>query len=784
MRILRGEHLEPRQLLVGEGEIFSINRSFNTLAFAGNLSAVVDWGDGTQSAGTVDGGGAVNKISVRIDYSLDSNGFFTTARRQLLQSVVDSIVGKFNDTLKPIQPAGGNEWTAVLLHPSTGQQVTRSNLRIAENELLVFAGARPMPGPQLGTGGPGGFSAFGSNQWLNDVATRGQGTVSGGAANDFGPWGGSIAFDTTANWYFGADAEGIQADEADFVTTAVHEFIHLLGFGVSDSWNRLVSGNSFTGANARSEYDGSGNVPLSPDRQHWQVDLEDNGLETIMDPDQFAGTRKTATPLDYAALEDIGWSIPNTVARVTAEHVYPDNGSYPVTVTLVGSRLGEASDELSASITNLPPTLTVPNTQTILAGQTLNLTDIGQISDPGFRNTRVTPATQETFTYVINWGDGSPLDQGDATIDRIGNAQQTTLASFNGSHVFEEPGNYTVEVSARDDDGGAAAKTFVVNVLAPPLLSMTTNRSRIVEDGSVSATITLRRSGGFLGQPLTVNLRSNDTTEATVPANIAFAANQNSVTFPVNAVDDTLLDGDQTVEIRATANNAEVATLEITVADAEQLEAQFLVDVIDETAGENGATLRITRSNTDTSNPLIVQISGGNAATLEPITEWTIPANQQSTDLRFDVYDDDLPERRELLSLTVRAAGYASASDTLTVRDNEPPKFQNPSNAFDVSGDGNVRPIDALQVINFLNRSGGPQSLDPSNEAGAPYYDVSGDYEVTPLDALRIINAINRGETGGEGEGDDAGFTVALMSITDELERQRLRSRVTGCTFS
>ena len=73
----------------------------------------------------------------------------------------------------------------------------------------------------------------------------------------------------------------------------------------------------------------------------------------------------------------------------------------------------------------------------------------------------------------------------------------------------------------------------------------------ISENGGVS-TATVSRDGN-LSAPLTVNLASSDTTEATVPASVVIPANQPSVSFNVTAVNDTVLDGRITVTITASA---------------------------------------------------------------------------------------------------------------------------------------------------------------------------------------------------------------------------------------
>jgi hypothetical protein len=59
---------------------------------------------------------------------------------------------------------------------------------------------------------------------------------------------------------------------------------------------------------------------------------------------------------------------------------------------------------------------------------------------------------------------------------------------------------------------------------------------------------------------------------------------------------------------------------------------------------------------------------------------------------------------------------------------------------FDVNGDGYTSPLDALLIINDLNR-GNPSGL----------FDVSGDGYTSPLDVLMVINYLNGG---GSGEGE------------------------------
>src|SRR5687768_1095693 len=204
---------------------------------------------------------ALLALTIQFDYSLDTNNFFDTSeKRAILQAAANSIVERFNDNLSAIVPGvpAGNTWKAILDHPATGGNVELNNLTIPANTLIVYAGGRQMS--SLGMGGPGGFSSSGTSAWNELVAARGQQNARGDEATDFGPYGGSITFDTdpSGGWYFGLDPAAI-AGRSDFFSVAQHEMLHLLGFGTSDAWEARVSGSAFTGPAAVAEYDGAGN---------------------------------------------------------------------------------------------------------------------------------------------------------------------------------------------------------------------------------------------------------------------------------------------------------------------------------------------------------------------------------------------------------------------------------------------------------------------------------------------------------------------------------------------
>jgi hypothetical protein len=254
-------------------------------------------------------------LSITFDYSRDTTGFFNDpTRRSILNMAATSYEG-FADSLLAITPSTGNTWTESFAEPTTGLTATLTGGTVAANTLVVYVGARDLPGSTLGQGGPGGFGYSANSQaFANAVSNRGQtGDTNNSAATDFASWGGSIAFDSLTNWYFGTSISGLGGSQSDFLSVAIHELGHVLGFGTAQSFQRDISGTNFIGPAAEAKHGGTA-VPLSADLGHWlqgtmsQIN-SGRAQETEMDPALTQGTRKIFTNLDYAAMTDIGWQV-------------------------------------------------------------------------------------------------------------------------------------------------------------------------------------------------------------------------------------------------------------------------------------------------------------------------------------------------------------------------------------------------------------------------------------------------------------------------------------------
>ncbi|MDB5349736.1 MAG: Calx-beta protein [Planctomycetota bacterium] len=249
-------------------------------------------------------------VTIQFDYSLDSNNFFNTqAKRDLLQIAANTLTSELTDSLTPIVPAGGNSWTANFTNPASGAKVSLDNPMIPADTIVVFVGSRALGGSELGLAETGGESSFGTDLWNDTVLARGQVGALSILQTDFGPWGGSIAFDSKVNWYFGIDAAGLGSKQDDFLSVAEHEIGHILGFGTAESWRQKIVLGKFTGLSSTINYDLGGSPPVSPDGGHLAQGITDGGFQPVMTPTILQGTRKLMTHLDFAGLQDLGWQL-------------------------------------------------------------------------------------------------------------------------------------------------------------------------------------------------------------------------------------------------------------------------------------------------------------------------------------------------------------------------------------------------------------------------------------------------------------------------------------------
>ncbi len=270
-----------------------------------------------------------NGFNIELDYRFDSTGFFDDLDRRAALAAVAEIWESFIQDDFTNVPAG---ISFAVENPTTGE--TEMVVLDAEiDDLLIFVGARLLPGNTRAQAGPDGVNAVGSI-----FSNRLQGS-------NFEPWVGSMTFAQEANWFFDLTPEtddDIPFGQSDFITTALHEIGHILGIGIADIFQEIGAGAAFDGFNAIA-VNGGDPIPLESNLVHVQDGFLNNTV--LMDPRIAAGTRKLPTQVDLALLADIGYEI----SGFTAQGETPAIATPEDDVTIFGTIIADTIDGLGGS---------------------------------------------------------------------------------------------------------------------------------------------------------------------------------------------------------------------------------------------------------------------------------------------------------------------------------------------------------------------------------------------------------------------------------------------------
>ncbi|MCA9152298.1 MAG: hypothetical protein KDA92_23510, partial [Planctomycetales bacterium] len=254
-------------------------------------------------------------LKFQFDYSYDSYGFFDAPERRESLELAGAFLNRYVDSLDALIPDETNKWLSFFTPPDADSNIFLTGGPIPQDTMLIHVAGRPLAG-RLAQATDFGAVGQGDPDWVASVANRGQLGASETPALDFGPMGGSISFNnnlTEVPWHFGVSATGIKSNEFDFVTVAMHELSHLLGFGISRSFDTYVTPqHTFTGPDSKL-VGSSSNATLKLDDAdaHWLSGTKGvwNGKtqEALLAPGIFPGRRTYMSSLDRAALRDIGW---------------------------------------------------------------------------------------------------------------------------------------------------------------------------------------------------------------------------------------------------------------------------------------------------------------------------------------------------------------------------------------------------------------------------------------------------------------------------------------------
>ncbi len=490
-RSLRIERLAERCPLAAEGSPFTLADLPSVTGLIGDVEVRVDYGDGSDpvSVGFVDE--PAGKMSFRFDYSLDDpavggSGFFHGAnqdRRQLLDLAGRSLSRHLDDSFAAVPADDQLRWNMVLANPSPGaERVMLPGVPIAANEILVYVGARPYGGNQVAEAGfgfagvtvqPGTtLTQQQFDQYVDLVRNRGQYVGQDGSPTETSVLAATIGFDSQNDWSFEIDpaaAAGTPGGTGThFLSVATHELLHVLGFGhrfanYQTPWDTLSDAEQFNGPRSVAA---NGNQPLRLDPGgHLSRDTLADGATplsaaTLLSVNNIVGTAHL-TDVELTMLGELGYDVlradvTNILSNERLSHVYADEGIYAGEIQLV-SGSGIHRSIFESQITNVPPAVAIPFVSPIAAGDATGPLSF-EISDPGF-------ADDESFTYEISWGDDTIITGGPELLVRRGQPGTPTTATLIAEHQYAAAGNYQVDITVLDNDGGRIVEIFDIVVL-------------------------------------------------------------------------------------------------------------------------------------------------------------------------------------------------------------------------------------------------------------------------------------------------------------------------------
>ncbi len=205
----------------------------------------------------------------------------------------------------------------------------------------------------------------------------------------------------------------------------------------------------------------------------------------------------------------------------------------------------------------------------------------------------------------------------------------------------------------------------------PLVLSVAVADTSIAEGaGAAASTFAVTRSDPRGN--LTVTLTCDDTSEATIPGTVTFVDGQSTAQINIAAVDDSDVDGTQTVTLSAAAPGYTGASDSLEVTDDDVplvLSLSFTDESFSETYGEYATLGTVTRS--DPRGDLTIALESSD--TSEAIVPTSITLNDGESTAYFPVtaIDDDEVDGDQTATISASADGYANTSANLAVTDDD-----------------------------------------------------------------------------------------------------------------
>ena len=205
------------------------------------------------------------------------------------------------------------------------------------------------------------------------------------------------------------------------------------------------------------------------------------------------------------------------------------------------------------------------------------------------------------------------------------------------------------------------------------VLTVTLPASAMEGDGVLTAAGVITASVAPV-RDVAIELISSDTGEIALPSTVVLRAGQTSVAFDIAVVDDTLIDGTQTVAVTARAENWIDGVASMQVLDADRtLTVSLPVD-----AWEGQGTLagagKVTIGGALPTDLTVSLTSSDVSEFVLPATV-VIPAGQTSVAFDLTIVDDGDRDGAQTATVTASNAGFTDSTRSIVIRDNEVDRF-------------------------------------------------------------------------------------------------------------
>ncbi|MHC4390199.1 MAG: hypothetical protein ACYS22_02655, partial [Planctomycetota bacterium] len=370
-------------------------------------------------------------------------------------------------------------------------------------------------------------------------------------------------------------------------------------------------------------------------------------------------------------------------------------------INAIVSRTGSVADPLVVELRSEDVSeLTVPASVTIAAGATDATFAIDLVDDtdldgdqtasiralaPGFRGVFASvTVTDNDLEFGITPGQQTEGQSATATLRRGGqtgalSAQVTATLPGEVSvpatvTIPDGASDVTFQIDVTDDAAPEARKVVTIDVASAGFLPVSADLTLIDNDLSLTVPVSpipegqsaqaIVARGGDQGD-LTVTLALSNA-DATVPATVTIPAGLTQIGFAIDAVQDTAIDGDVTVNLTASAPGFGAVTKPIVTQD-DDLGLTLNPLTVTEAGGRSTGTVRRGQTTSDLTIDLTVSTPG--AVTMP--AQVTILAGDASADFVITASDDTIAQGRRTVDVSASAAGFPAVTETLAITDDD-----------------------------------------------------------------------------------------------------------------